>query len=65
MRPARKTSRSVGGAFFQIAVRIPRMSRSSISNREPGLVSKARACSSETAGKDLDVKAASCGGQKD
>src|SRR6516162_4530424 len=63
MRPARKTSRSVGGAFFQTEVLMPRMSRSSISNREPGPVSKARACSSDTAGKGLDVMAASLCGQ--
>jgi hypothetical protein len=41
----------VGGAFFQTRIRMPRMTRSSISNGEPGRVSSALACASEVAGK--------------
>src|SRR5689334_20811054 len=43
----------VGGAFFQTRVRTPRMSRSSISNGEPGRVSSALASASERAGNFL------------
>jgi hypothetical protein len=40
----------VGGAFFHTRVRMPRMSRSSISKGEPGPVNAAFACLSEMAG---------------
>ncbi len=49
-RPARNTSRSVGGAFFHVRVGTPRMVTVSISNGAPAAVSIACACAIDMAG---------------
>ena len=50
VRPVTKTSRSVGGAFFQTRKRWPRIVSSTISNGEPGAVSAAWACATDIFG---------------
>jgi hypothetical protein len=46
------TSASVGGAFFQVLMRTPRISRSSTSRSDPGVaLSRWCACSIDMAGK--------------
>ena len=50
-RPASKTSRSVGGAFFQTRMRTPRISPSSISKGCPGAVRRPCAWAMDMAGK--------------
>src|ERR1700726_4052225 len=52
-RPSANRSRMVGGAFFQTRVLIPRITASSISNGEPGWVSRACAWATDMAGQGV------------
>jgi hypothetical protein len=53
VRPTRKTSRKVGGAFFHVRVGIPRMSQVSISKGCPGAVSRLCAAAIDIAGQSV------------